>query len=102
MKLFLKKNFSRNRDRFLRSHFEASFEEKAFLKVFFFELSLPRKIRRHSFLKLTKHSRNSSLSRLKNRCVFSSRSRGVKRDFRISRIAFKESFSRGWVQGFYK
>lgn len=101
-KTVLKKRFSKNKDKFKRMSCKNKRPQKTFLKTIFFEEELDRKIRKNSYLLLTKHPRNSSITRLRNRCVVSSRGKGVKRSFHVSRIAFKEFFSRGWVSGFYK
>jgi len=52
--------------------------------------------------KLAKLPRNSSPTRLKNRCRISGRSRGYLRFFQISRIEFRELASRGEIMGIKK
>jgi small subunit ribosomal protein S14 len=51
---------------------------------------------------LAKLPRNSSPTRLKNRCFETGRSRGYMRQFGLSRIAFREHASRGEVPGVTK
>ena len=46
--------------------------------------------------------RNSSPSRLKNRCEVTGRSRGYMRKFGLSRITFREMASRGLLPGIRK
>jgi len=46
--------------------------------------------------------RNSSPTRLKNRCIETGRSRGYMRQFGLSRIAFREHASRGEIPGVIK
>jgi small subunit ribosomal protein S14 len=46
--------------------------------------------------------RNSSPTRLKNRCFETGRARGYMRQFGLSRIAFREHASRGEVPGVTK
>ncbi len=52
--------------------------------------------------KLAKLPRNSSPTRLKNRCKLSGRPRGFMRFFGMSRIDFRELASRGEIMGIKK
>ncbi|XP_021729110.1 uncharacterized protein LOC110696130 [Chenopodium quinoa] len=52
--------------------------------------------------KLAKLPRNSAFNRLKNRCIFTGRSRAVYEKFRMSRIVFRELASQGQLQGVKK
>ena len=51
---------------------------------------------------LAKLPRNSSRTRLKNRCVETHRPRGYMRQFGLSRISFREHASRGEIPGVTK
>lgn len=51
---------------------------------------------------LRKLPRNSSPTRLKNRCKLTGRPRGYLRHFDISRIAFRELASKGEIMGIRK
>ena len=51
---------------------------------------------------LAKLPKNSSPTRLKNRCMISGRSRAFMRQFGISRIDFRELASRGEIMGIKK
>ena len=51
---------------------------------------------------LNKMPRNSSLTRVRNRCVLSGRSRGVHRFFKLSRIKCRELASQGLLMGVCK
>ncbi len=51
---------------------------------------------------LAKLPRNSSQTRLKNRCVETGRPRGYMRQFGLSRIAFREHASKGEIPGITK
>jgi small subunit ribosomal protein S14 len=53
-------------------------------------------------LKLAKLPRNSSATRVRNRCVMSGRPRGFYRKFRLSRIALRELASAGQIPGMVK
>jgi small subunit ribosomal protein S14 len=51
---------------------------------------------------LARLPRNSSPTRLKNRCAETGRGRGYMRQFGLSRIAFREHASRGEIPGVTK
>ena len=51
---------------------------------------------------LAKLPRNSSPSRLTNRCVETGRSRGYMRQFGLSRLSFREHASKGEIPGITK
>jgi small subunit ribosomal protein S14 len=53
-------------------------------------------------LKLARMPRNSSPTRIRNRCELSGRPRGVYRKFRLSRIAVRELASSGQIPGMVK
>ena len=53
-------------------------------------------------LKLAKMPRNSSATRLKNRCELTGRPRGFYRRFKLSRVALRELASRGQIPGVTK
>ena len=53
-------------------------------------------------LKLAKLPRNSSSTRIRNRCELSGRPRGFYRKFRLSRIAVRELASSGQIPGMVK
>ena len=64
--------------------------------------NLPPGIRYKFILKLNKLSRNSSKTRIKNRCILTGRSRGIYSMFRLSRIKFRELASQGMLPGVKK
>ena len=53
-------------------------------------------------LKLSKLPRNSSETRLHNRCTLTGRPRGYYRKFKLSRIALRELASSGLIPGMVK
>lgn len=53
-------------------------------------------------LKLSELPRNSSMTRVRNRCSLSGRPRGYYRKFRLSRIAVRELASAGQIPGMLK
>jgi small subunit ribosomal protein S14 len=52
--------------------------------------------------KLAEMPRNSSLTRVRNRCLVSGRSRGYYRKFQVSRIALRELGNFGMIPGITK
>jgi small subunit ribosomal protein S14 len=51
---------------------------------------------------LNKMPRNSSRVRLRNRCQFTGRSRGVLSTFKLSRLCFREMANKGLIPGIFK
>ena len=52
--------------------------------------------------KLNKMPKNTSKVRLRNRCQFTGRSRGVLRKFKMSRICFRDMANQGLIPGIFK
>ena len=44
----------------------------------------------------------NSLNKIKNYCIISNRSRGILKDFKISRIILKDYASKGFLMGLHK
>ena len=63
---------------------------------------LPLEERFAAQLKLAKIPRNSSKTRIRNRCEITGRPHGVYRKLRISRIALRELASKGRIPGMTK
>ena len=63
---------------------------------------LPLDERFKAQLKLAKLPRNSSKTRIRNRCEITGRPHGVYRKFKISRIALRELASKGIIPGMTK
>jgi small subunit ribosomal protein S14 len=53
-------------------------------------------------IKLSRLPRNSSKTRLRNRCIFSGRSRGVFKQFRMSRHFLRNNGKQGFLPGLVK
>ncbi|BBN68804.1 mitochondrial ribosomal protein S14, partial [Prunus dulcis] len=64
--------------------------------------SLPSDLREENRFKLSKLPRNSSFTRVRNRCIFSGRARAVYETFRMSRIVFRTLASKGMLNGIKK
>lgn len=66
------------------------------------DTDLPIDIREKNRCKLADLPRNSSFTRVMNRCVFTGRARSVYQMFRVSRIVFRDLASRGLLHGVKK
>ncbi len=64
--------------------------------------ALPMEERFAARMKLAELPRNSSKTRIRNRCELSGRSRSVYRKFRLSRIALRSLASTGQIPGVIK
>ncbi|KAL5569550.1 hypothetical protein UlMin_026125 [Ulmus minor] len=86
-----------------RRQLAAQFEVKRRLfKALAYDPSLPEEVREANRYKLAKLPRNSSFTRIRNRCIFTGRARGVYAAFRMSRIVFRDLASRGLLNGIKK
>lgn len=77
-------------------------ERRADLKAIANDKSIPADERFAATLKLAELPRNSSKTRMRNRCEITGRPRGYYRKLRMSRIALRELSSRGEVPGMVK
>jgi small subunit ribosomal protein S14 len=75
---------------------------RASLKARVKDESLPMEDRFEAQLKLAELPRNSSKTRIRNRCEFSGRPRGYYRKLQMSRIALRELTSQGLIPGMVK
>ena len=76
--------------------------KRARLKAAASNKQLPPEERFAARLKLAEMPRNSSATRLKNRCELTGRPRGYYRKFKLSRIALRELASAGQIPGMVK
>ena len=88
-----------NRRRKLATRFAA---KRARLKAIAKDESIAQEERFTARLKLAEMPRNSSQTRVRNRCEISGRPRGVYRKLRISRIALRDLASIGQIPGMVK
>jgi len=72
------------------------------LKAIIYNKDLPLEDRIGATIKLSERPRNSSLTRIRNRCEISGRSRGYYRKFQMSRIALRELGNQGMIPGLTK
>jgi small subunit ribosomal protein S14 len=76
--------------------------KRARLKAIAGNKELPMEDRFQAHLKLAKLPRNSSPTRIRNRCEISGRARGYYRKVRMSRIALRDLASAGKIPGMVK
>ena len=72
------------------------------LLSFIHDLTVPKDVRYKSINLLNKFSRNTSKTRVKNRCVLTGRGHSVLRFCGLSRIKFRELASQGRLMGITK
>ena len=76
--------------------------KRARLKAIAEDKSLPPEDRFNARLKLAEMPRNSSATRIRNRCELSGRPRGYYRKFKLSRLALRDLASQGQIPGVVK
>jgi small subunit ribosomal protein S14 len=76
--------------------------KRARLKAIAMDRNAPEEERFAAQLKLAEMPRNSSLTRIRNRCALTGRPRGVYRKFKLSRISLRELASAGQIPGMVK
>jgi small subunit ribosomal protein S14 len=72
------------------------------LKAITVNMELPMEQRFTAQLKLAQLPRNSSKTRIRNRCELTGRPRGFYRKLKMSRIALRELANRGLIPGMVK
>jgi len=77
-------------------------KKKKYYKFLLITSLLNNKEKQHIKNKLNKLPRNSSTVRIRNRCIVTSRARGVLKKFKLSRIIFKELALLGHLPGIRK
>ena len=75
---------------------------RARLKAIVMNKNTPIEERIQASIKLSEMPRNSSPTRVRNRCEVSGRPRGFHRKFNMSRIALRELGSAGFIPGLTK
>ena len=76
--------------------------KRAKLKTIANDENIPSEDRFAARLKLAELPRNSSPTRIRNRCALTGRPRGTYRKFKLSRIALRELASTGQIPGMVK
>lgn len=91
-----------NRDNKRRKLVEGKAATRALLKAVIADKDKPMEERFAAVLKLAEMPRNSSKTRVRNRCALTGRPRAHYRKFRLSRIALRDLASRGELPGVTK
>ena len=95
-----KSSINRNNKRILLSN--KFFNKRKKLKEIIKNKKLPLEERFQAQLKLSKLPKNSSKTRIRNRCQITGRPHGVYRKLKISRIALRELVAKGKIPGMMK
>ncbi len=91
-----------NRNEMVKALVKQMASKRAELKKQANDESLPLEERFEARLKLAKLPRNSSATRIRNRCEITGRPRAYYRKLRMSRIALRELGSHGQIPGLVK
>jgi small subunit ribosomal protein S14 len=78
------------------------FEKRQQLKKIIVDMNRSEEDRLAAVDALNKMKKNSSPVRLRNRCQFTGRARGFLREFKLSRLCFREMASQGLIPGVFK
>lgn len=73
--------------------------EKLRLKAIVKNKLLPEIVQAKAKEDLAKHPRDSSIARLRNRCILTGRPRGVVREYGLCRMKFRELADKGYISG---
>ena len=91
-----------NRNEMVKALVAKYADKRAALKATANDESLPLEERFEARLKLAKLPRNSSATRIRNRCEITGRPRAYYRKLRMSRIALRDLGSAGHIPGLVK
>lgn len=97
--MILKRIHKDNKIRETYKRFELN---KKYYKYIFINQLLETKLRFNSFKQLIHITHNASLSKIKNRCIMSGKSKSILRLFKLSRIKFRQLASNGNIIGITK
>ena len=75
---------------------------RKWLRALYNNLSLPYAFRNYIYSQLFILPRDSSITRLRNRCVLTNRPRGIYKKFGLSRLMFRKYIWQGKLVGFRK
>ena len=96
MKKKIKKNI---KQRYLFKQFE---KNRFIYKIILKNLNLQKDLRGQALQRLLRFSKNTSLTRIKNICFLTGRSRSIYRLFKISRIQLRKLASKACIPGLSK
>ncbi len=90
------------REKRRRNLVKRNFEKRQELRNKVRDLNISEEDRLEASFTLNKMKRDTSYTRLRNRCYFTGRSRGFLRKFQVSRLVFREMASAGLIPGITK
>lgn len=90
------------KDKKRRLFYQKSEKKKIILKYIFSNLNLPKNLRMRAYYQLKSLPRDCSITRIKNRCLLTNRSRSIYKKFRISRLVFRRMALNGELVGVRK
>ena len=90
------------KDKNRRNIFSLLEKKKIILNHIINNLTLSLNTRNYAYIQLHNISQLSTFTKIKNRCVFSNRSRAIYRKFKLSRIFFKKYALQGLIMGVKK
>jgi small subunit ribosomal protein S14 len=81
---------------------QRNWEKRQQLKKAAVDMNLNEEEREAARISLNKMPRNTSVIRLRSRCQFTGRGRGVLKKFQVSRLVFREMALQGLIPGITK
>jgi ribosomal protein S14 len=87
------------KDKKLRKSYENNEIEILRSKAIAFNINFPLSIKYFYFNKISNHNKNSTIVRIKNRCLFTNRGQSTYRVFRLNRSTLREMMGLGFIQG---
>jgi len=95
-----KSAIAKNKQR--KAKVDRAWEKRAQLREMAKDMSLSEEEREEARMKLNKMPRDTSHTRVRNRCALTGRSRGYSRKFQLSRNCFREMSLAGLIPGITK
>lgn len=90
------------KDKFRRHLYHSLEKKKIILKSIYKNENLPQSIRYKAYFILKNLPKNSSITRLRNRCILTYRSKAIYTKFKLSRLTFRSLANEGYLVGIRK
>ena len=90
------------KDKNRRNLYKILEKKKIILNYIIRNLNLSKKLRYKAYILLIKIGEQNSITKIKNRCILSNRSKAIYRRFKLSRIFFKQYALKGSIMGVKK
>lgn len=90
------------KDKFRRHLYQSFEKKKIILKALYKNENLPKEIRYKAYFILKTLPKNSSITRIRNRCIITNRSKAIYKKFKMSRLVFRNLASKGYLVGVRK